>query len=111
MSSVGSSRVRIISERSDDVSMQPSPAPQLPVSQVDTPASTTSSASFYQAMTGTMTAIAMVISVRLTLLLSILGGFALAWQAAANPDVIKLAMTGVYDGLVVIPMIYLALMK
>jgi len=48
----------------------------------------------------------MVLAARMLLLLSVIGGFVLAYHAVRNPDILKLAICGVYDFGVILPLAY-----
>ena len=62
-------------------------------------------------MTAVLTAIAAVLAARFLLLLSIIGGFVLAWAAMGNPDAYRLAVTVIYDVFVVGSVTFLYLQK
>jgi len=54
-----------------------------------------------------MTAIAAILASKFLLLLAVLGGFVLAYQGIQNPDILKIAICGVYYVGVVLPVAYL----
>ena len=87
------SRVRILSQRSAE--------------PMEEPASKPSNQAFLATAMGVMTAIATILAVRVLLLLSGAGAFALHYLAVGSPDMMKLATAGAYDLLVFIPLIYL----
>jgi hypothetical protein len=57
---------------------------------------------------GTLNALTVILAVRLTLLLSVGGAFALAYLALPAADPWKLAVLGVYTVVVVVPLVALA---
>lgn len=57
---------------------------------------------------GAFNVLTKVLAVRLTLLLSVGGAFWLSWTALAQPDVLRLAVLGVYSVVVVVPLVVLA---
>ena len=60
-------------------------------------------------MTAILTAISLILAVRLLLLLSIIGGTVLCWEAILTPDLLKIGVCLVYCAGVVMPLVYLAL--
>jgi hypothetical protein len=56
-----------------------------------------------------MTAIAMILSARWILLLSVIGGFVLAFMAMGAPDIVKIAVLVVWCLGIVLPIAYLYL--
>jgi hypothetical protein len=78
------------------------PTPEAPRSDASRPV-------FLQQVLAVMTAIAMILSARVLLLLSSLGAFVLAWLALTAPDMGKIAVLVVYVAGVVLPIAYLYL--
>ena len=54
-----------------------------------------------------LTAISAILASKFLLLLAVIGGFALAFVAIQNPDIMKIAICGVYDVGVILPVAYL----
>lgn len=83
----------------------------LKVEPVETPpipiASERSSPAYLPEVIAVLTAIAAVLASKFLLLLAVLGGTLLAYQAIANPDPLKIAVCAVYDVGVVLPVAYL----
>lgn len=59
---------------------------------------------FLAQMLAVMTTIAMMLATRLLLLLAILAAFVLAYQSMMNPTIMTLAVSTVFDTLVVLPL-------
>ncbi|HEX3523223.1 MAG TPA: hypothetical protein VHT52_14180 [Stellaceae bacterium] len=57
---------------------------------------------------GAFNVLATVLAVRLALLIAIGGAITLTWLALQSPDLVRLAILGVYCGAVVIPTTWLA---
>jgi hypothetical protein len=57
---------------------------------------------------GALNALTAVLAVRLTLLVAVVGAFALSYLSVGSADNLKLAVVAVYSGLVVVPLIWLA---
>jgi hypothetical protein len=57
---------------------------------------------------GALNVISVVLAVRLTLLISVSGAIALAYLALGEPDPLRLGALGIYAGVVVVPLIWLA---
>lgn len=60
-------------------------------------------------MMAVMTAIATLLAARFLLLLSVLGGFVLAYQAMQNPDILRIAVFVAYAAGVILPVVWLYL--
>lgn len=56
---------------------------------------------------GTLSVLTVVLAVRLTLLVSVLGASFLAWLALSDPDPYRLGTLAVYGVVVVLPVIWL----
>lgn len=59
---------------------------------------------------GAISVLVMVVSVRLLVLVSVMGAIALAWASLGNPDLNRQIILGIYGVLVVVPCVYLATM-
>jgi hypothetical protein len=57
---------------------------------------------------GALNVITVVLAVRLTLLVSVCAAGGLAWLALEQPDPYRLGVLGVFAGIVVVPLIWLA---
>lgn len=57
---------------------------------------------------GAINVLATLLAVRLTLLVSVGGAISLTWLAVQQPDPYRLAALGVYAGVVVVPLVWLA---
>jgi hypothetical protein len=102
------SRVRLLSERT--ISPSESDAPQTVTSYRAEPEarpSTPSNGRFLEEMSAILATLAMMLSARLLLLLSVCGAFWLGWESIREPTSLKLMGAGSYDLLVVIPLVLL----
>lgn len=75
-----------------------------PPTQSDLPKS---SPDYLTEVIAVLTAIAAILASKFLLLLAVLGGFLLAFQAIQNPDMLKIAICGVYDVGIILPVAYL----
>jgi hypothetical protein len=57
---------------------------------------------------GALNLVAMVLAARLIVLVAVLGGILLTWQALADPVAFRVLALGVYGGLIVLPSIWLS---
>lgn len=57
---------------------------------------------------GAINVLATLLAVRLTLLVSVGGAISLTWLAVQQPDPYRLAALGIYAGVVVVPLVWLA---
>jgi hypothetical protein len=57
---------------------------------------------------GALNVVTALLAVRLILLVSVGGATALTWLALRDPDPYRLAALGVYAGVVVVPLVWLA---
>ena len=57
---------------------------------------------------GAVNVLVAVLAVRLILMVSVLGGIALAWSGVTSPDPLRLAAVGIYGVLVLLPIVWLA---
>jgi hypothetical protein len=57
---------------------------------------------------GAFNALSNVLAVRLTLLVAVCGGIALAYLSVEQADNLKLGALAIYSGMVVVPLIWLA---
>ena len=100
--SSGASRVRLISTRETPAAIDTRP---------EAPASKPSNPEFLAEVTAVLTAIAMLLSARLILLLSGVGGFVLAFVAVTNPTVLGIVVSVVYDLGIFCPLVFLGVRK
>ena len=75
--------------------------------QMEATASPPSNPVFLQQMLASLTAIATLLSARFLLLIAGIGAFSLAYLSVSEPNSMKLAVNGVYDMLVFVPLTYL----
>ena len=93
----------------------PSPSPTTPIPTQTTPPinpalvpELLARQAWRQGVLGAVNLFALVLAVRLTLMLSVLGAVALAWLAAEQQNPYRLAALGIYTVSVVLPLVALA---